>query len=148
MVLSAEANGNRMTVYVDPAFPNAWREEPYYRTLKKLARDAAEANGQVVVHLKKRVIAVLPDRDVDLGELAPGDRITVGAKETSSGPVFEAHKIPADEALSPTGVENRPIRSKLAGRSDLIRRTMAVDARRAAVFHDIERALNQLRASN
>jgi hypothetical protein len=148
MVLSAEVNGNKMTVHVDPAFPNAWREEPYYSTLKKLAHDAADTNGQVLVHLKKRVTVVLPDKDVDLGELSPGDRITVGAKETSSGPVFEAHKIPGGEAQSPNGVENRPARSKLSGRSDLIRRAMAIDARRAAVFHDIERALNQLRASN
>ena len=148
MVLSAEANSNRLTVYVDPAFPNAWREEPYYGTLKKLAHEATDPNGQVVVHLKKRVIVVLPDKDVDLGELAPGDRITVGAKETSGGLTFEAHKISGNEALSPTSVENRPTRSKLAGRSDLIRRAMAADARRAAVFHDIEQALNQLRASN
>jgi hypothetical protein len=147
MVLSGEADGNKMTVYVDPAFPNAWREEPYYSTLKKMARNAVDANDQVVVRLKKRVIVVLPDEDVDLGELSPVDRITVGAKETSD-PVFDAYKISGDEAQSPTGVEYRPARSKLAGRSDLIRRAMAIDARRAAVFHDIERALNQLRASN
>jgi len=147
MVLSPGADGKRMTVHVDPAFPNAWREEPYHGTLRKLAREAADAKGQVVVYLKKRAIVILPDKDVELGELAPGDHITVDVKETSSGRAFEAQRIPADEPLPPSNKDNRLTRSKVAGRSDLIGRAMAVDARRAAVFHDIERALNQFRAS-
>jgi Fe-S-cluster containining protein len=143
MVLSPGADGKLITVHVDPAFPNAWKEDPYHGMLRKLARDAADAKGQVVVYLKKRAIVILPDKDVELGELAPGDHITVDVRETSSGRVFEAHRIPADELLPPSNKDNR---SKVAGRSDLIGRAMAIDARRAAVFHDLERALNQFRA--
>ncbi|MBO0757950.1 MAG: hypothetical protein J2P54_19060 [Bradyrhizobiaceae bacterium] len=148
MVLSPGVDGKRMTVHVDPAFPNAWREEPYHGALRKLARDAADAKGQVVVYLKKSAIVILPDKDVELGELAPGDHIAVDVRETSSGRVFEAHRIPADELLPPRNKDNRSTRSKVAGRSDLIGRAMAIDARRAAVFHDLERALDQLRASD
>jgi hypothetical protein len=147
MVLSPGADGKIISVHVDPAFPNAWREEPYHGTLRKLARDAANAKGQVVVYLKKRAIVILPDKDVELGELAPGDHITVDVKETSSGREFEAHRIPGNELLPPSNKDNRSTRSKVASRSDLIGRAMAIDARRAAVFHDLERALNQFRAS-
>jgi hypothetical protein len=147
MVLSPGAKGEITAVHVDPAFPNAWREEPYHGALRKLARDAADAKGQVVVYLKKRAIVILPDKDVELGELAPGDHITVDVKETSSGRVFEAHRIAADEPVPPSNKDNRSTRSKAAGRSDLIGRAMAIDARRAAVFNDLERALNQFRAS-
>jgi hypothetical protein len=148
MVLSAEADGNRIAAHVDPAFPNAWREEPYYGALKQLARDAVDTEGQVVVYLKKRVIVVLPDQDIELGELAPGDRIIVGAKETSNGRVFEASKISADATPAPSSVENESTRSTLAGRSHLIGRAMAADARRTAVFHDLEQALDRLRATD
>jgi hypothetical protein len=147
MVVSPGADG-KMIVYVDPAFPNAWREEPYHGALKKLARESSDSKGQVVVYLKKRAIVVLPDKDVELGELAPGDHIAVGVTETSSGRVFEAHRISTDEAPPQSNKETRSTRSKGAGRSDLIGRAMAMDARRAAVFHDLERALNQLRASH
>jgi hypothetical protein len=147
MVLALGADGKMMSVHVDPAFPNAWREDLYHGTLRKLARDAADANGQVVVYLKKRTIVILPDKDVELGVLAPGDHVTVDVKETSSGRVFEAHRIASDEPLPLSNKDNRSARSKVAGRSDLIGRAMAVDARRAAVFHDLERALNQFRAS-
>ena len=146
MVLSPETDGKMMTVHVDPAFPNAWREEPYHGMLRILARAASDSKGQVVVYLKKRAIVILPDKDVELGELAPGDHITVDVRETSSGRVFDAHRIPADELLPPSNKDNRSTRSKFAGRSDLIGRAMAIDARRAAVFHDLERALNQFRA--
>jgi hypothetical protein len=147
MVLAPGPDGKMMTVHVDPAFPNAWREERYHGTLRKLARAAADAKGQVVVYLKKRTIVILPDKDVELGELAPGEHITVDVKETSSGRVFEAHRIAADEPLTLNTKDNRSTRSKVACRSDLIGRAMAVDARRAAVFHDLERALSQFRAS-
>jgi hypothetical protein len=146
MVLSAEADGNRMAVHVDPAFPNAWREEPYYGALKRWARDAVDTEGQVVVYLKNRVIVVLPDRDVELGELAPGDRIIAGAEETSTGRALEVSKIPADEIPAPSNVENESARSARAGRSHLIGRAMAEDARRAAVFHELEQALDRLRS--
>jgi hypothetical protein len=148
MVLAAEADGNRIAVHVDPAFPNAWREEPYYGALKQLARDAVDAEGQVVVYLKKRVIVVLPDQDVELGELAPGDSVRVGAGETSNGRVLEASKIPADEIPAPSSTENESTRSTVAGRSRLIGRAMAADARRTAVFHDLEQALDRLRATD
>ena len=138
----------RLAVHVDPAFPNAWREEPYYGMLKRFSRDAVDAEGQVVVYLKKRVIVILPDRDVELGELASGDRIGVGAEETSNGRVFEISKTPADEMPAPSSVENESTRSTHAGRSHLIGRAMAEDARRTAVFHDLEQALDRLRATD
>jgi hypothetical protein len=41
MVIAAEGDGNRLTIYVEPSFPTNWREEPYYSQLRALAIDMA-----------------------------------------------------------------------------------------------------------
>jgi hypothetical protein len=96
MVLYIEDGGNRLGVLVDPGHPTAWRREPYYSQLKEWSRDAVEARQQIVVFIKKRVIVILPDKDVDLGDMDPGEQIWVGAQDTLRGRTWNAAKIPAD----------------------------------------------------
>ncbi|NQU47746.1 MAG: hypothetical protein HQ519_03785 [Planctomycetes bacterium] len=74
MVLVAELDGNRIAV-VDPNRMNAWRSEPFYSDLKRLAQLAAEVMNQVVVCIDYRAIVILPDSDVDLGVVAPDELI-------------------------------------------------------------------------
>src|SRR5689334_24860136 len=50
----------RIAVYVDPAFPNKWRQEPYFTQIKKWATDHFVEQIQVVVYIKDRAIVVLP----------------------------------------------------------------------------------------
>lgn len=77
MVLYVEADGQRIALHVDPARPQAWRQEPYYGQLKEWASRGVEAKRQVVIYIKDRAIVVLPGAEVDLGVMARGDQIVV-----------------------------------------------------------------------
>jgi hypothetical protein len=54
-------------VHVDPGSPTAWRREPYYSQLKAWARVRADRGTQIVVYIKSKAIAILPNKEVDLG---------------------------------------------------------------------------------
>jgi hypothetical protein len=94
MMLNFEKDLTRISVHVDPAHPMAWRREPYYSRFK---RWSAQFAGQKVlmVFVKKRVTVVLPDKDVDLGELGSIDDIRIFSEMTSQGRTWNAVKGPA-----------------------------------------------------
>ncbi len=82
-----------------------------------------------VVFIKRRVIVILPDRivtlpnrDVDLGDMAPGDQIWVGTQETAAGVAWGAFQIPADvpPGRREDGIRRpagRPIESAACGKT-------------------------------
>ena len=96
MIMYFESAGSRLCVRVEPSHANAWRKEPYYSQLKQWSRIAVEARQQIVVYINKRVIVILPDKDVDFGEVELGEQIWVGAQDTPMGRTWQAAKIPAD----------------------------------------------------
>jgi hypothetical protein len=73
MVIASEEGGRRVSVYVDPARPDAWRRDPFHRDIKQWAQWAVEGGQQVLVHAAGRAIAILPDQEVELGPIAKGD---------------------------------------------------------------------------
>ena len=87
--------GARLCVRVDPPHADAWRREPYYSQLRECSRNALESQQQVVVYIRKRTIVVLPDKDVDLGDLEVGNQIWFGAQKTPRGKTWYAAKVPA-----------------------------------------------------
>jgi hypothetical protein len=58
-----------VSAHVDAAFPAACQEKKLYPLLKRLSAVQAQKNSQLLVFIGKRAIAVLPDRDVDLGDV-------------------------------------------------------------------------------
>jgi hypothetical protein len=98
MILSMENAGSRLCVRVEPSHADVWRREPYYSQLKQWSRVAVEARQQIIVYVKKRVIAILPDKDVDFGDVELGEQIWIGAQDTPAGRIWNAVKIPADVA--------------------------------------------------
>jgi len=84
--------GNRLAVHVDPSFPNKWREEPYFSQIKQWAIDYAPERVQVVIYIKERAVVVLPDKEVDLGNIAPNDHIMVARSRQG---VWQAYVQPA-----------------------------------------------------
>lgn len=74
-VMSVYPGTNSLNLSTDPGYPNAWREEKYLTRLRIWAKAALEQGDQVLVFNGPRVTAILPDREVDLGEILPGDRI-------------------------------------------------------------------------
>src|SRR5712671_5304836 len=75
--LGVESDGKLIAVHVDPSDPTAWRREPYFRTLKQFAIKGADINQQVIVYIKNRVIAIFPNKEVEVGTMNPGDHLVV-----------------------------------------------------------------------
>ena len=83
LVFVLEANKSRVVAHCDPGRPLAWREAENYRLLKNMAIVSADSGRQVVVALRDRYTAILPDRDVPLGAVRPGQSIIY--RETGDG---------------------------------------------------------------
>jgi hypothetical protein len=97
IVVYFEGDGNRIALHVDPASPTVWLEEPYYSQIKEWAIMAAEQNKQVIIYVKNRVIAVLPNKEVDLGVMRRGDHIMVASTKTAQGKDWRAFIVPAKD---------------------------------------------------
>ena len=54
------AQGPQITVLVDPAYPDAWRHEPYISQLRQWASDASLAGGYVIVFAGEEVSKISP----------------------------------------------------------------------------------------
>ncbi len=109
IVLARDLDGRRLWAHVDPQRPDAWRREPFYSTLKAWARLSAAQRGQVVVSVGKRIFAILPDRDVDLGIVGKDEVIVTAAKSTPAGLRLDAYKRRKDD------VDTRGSTSPVAG---------------------------------
>jgi hypothetical protein len=96
---------DKLVVHVDPGTPLQWQREPYYSQLKRYAGIALEENGMVNIYVGKKVIVVLPNKDVDLGTFELGDKITMQKRRAGSGwdvNVFKsAQDAPAQQAAPP-----------------------------------------------
>jgi hypothetical protein len=69
--------GGHMTAFVDPGVPGAWRQPPYYETLKRWSAEAARATPArlVMVRIGTRGLVILPDREIDIGAVGPNEAI-------------------------------------------------------------------------
>jgi hypothetical protein len=111
-VLYLQANGANLQVAVDPGFPNAWTRAPYYDHLKHHAREGAERGSFVFVRIGQRMIAVLPDRDQDIGTVALDDEVVVSRRFGGSGYVYDvAVRRPASPEASNASAETQLIAS-------------------------------------
>lgn len=90
IVLASDLNGSRVTAHVDPKRPDAWKQEPYYSTLKKWSKAAVPHGGMVMACVGARMYVIFPDRDVDLGLVGPEDRIVTNEQRTPQGIRLEA----------------------------------------------------------
>ena len=88
--------GRHLTVFADPGNPSAWRRSPYYESLKKWAAQGVRNPADlhlVDVMIGVRCIVILPDREVEIGDLGPDEMIHLACRDTPSGVVFDATKI-------------------------------------------------------
>jgi hypothetical protein len=76
-VISADPKYQALTVSVDPGTPLAWKREPYYATLKQFSKVFFPLNKKVLVSLRGQITIVLPDCDVPLGLIIPGEEIVL-----------------------------------------------------------------------
>jgi hypothetical protein len=88
-VIWTQPDGAILHVDVDPGFPNAWTKPPFYAQIKKWAVESVARNQFVFVRIGLRLIAVLPDREVDLGLVDPEDKLAISRQPGSSGMIYD-----------------------------------------------------------
>ena len=91
LVLYWTNGGKRLVVHVDPNYPGAWRKSPYLESLRDWSREIRQGR-EIIVRERDRVIAILPDKDVDLGKFEPDDRLYIGEMTTAHGKEYFAEK--------------------------------------------------------
>jgi hypothetical protein len=97
MLINFEKDKGLISVHVDSGHPGAWRRQPYYGHLKQWARQLVGQN-MVVVFIKRKTIVVLPDKDVELGDLGALEEIRIVSKITPNGRAWDAIKTPVKAA--------------------------------------------------
>lgn len=95
--------GFRINFTLDTSQPNRWREPPYYNELKALAVLAFRENRQVLVTVGTKVIAVLPDRDVELGHVLEDEVVVTGQCSDGTWGAAKVHKDDPRLARSDSG---------------------------------------------
>jgi hypothetical protein len=96
-VVNYEAEKKRVVIHVDPDRPNAWREAPYHAEIRRWAFAAAREKGLCIVWTGDHAVAVLPNRDKDLGTVR-GDQILVTTeRRTPGGIVYDCLVLEPDD---------------------------------------------------
>jgi len=83
--------GDRLTIYVDPKRPDAWRKEPFRSRLREWAAVMVQKRGQVIVAVAKQRIIVFPDREVNLGDVRDDQDIVTVEERTPNGLMLDAY---------------------------------------------------------
>ena len=73
-VVSVESGG-ALQVTLDPAQPTAWRKEPYHSQIRRWAEHGVNIRRPVLLMIGERASVVLPNSEIEVGELRPGDQV-------------------------------------------------------------------------
>ncbi len=65
-------------VNVDKSFPMAWKQEPFYQTIKSWSQQSREGKGYVAVCVGSRTIVVFPEEDMEIVGVQNGADLKVG----------------------------------------------------------------------
>lgn len=93
MMIYPDAANGRLAVHVDPACPDAWQAAPFHADLRQWAVAADKMGFQVYVAIGRRIIAILPHEDVDLGVFGDDDRLVYERATIDGREVMKARKV-------------------------------------------------------
>jgi hypothetical protein len=93
MMIFPDAANKRLAVHVDPARPDAWQAAPYHADLRHWAAAAEKMGFQVYVAIGRRIVAILPHKDVDLGVFGETDRLVYERVTIDGREVMTARKV-------------------------------------------------------
>jgi hypothetical protein len=103
IMIVMDRSRNHLLAIVDPAYPNAWKREPFHSWLRKNAANGLPHSGAVMVKVNGQVTLVLPDHDVFFGVIAADERIMLARVAGPHGPRIEATLVKAS-ALPPDSI--------------------------------------------
>ena len=98
MVLAYEPDQNRFAIHVDPARKDIWRKEPYYSQIKFWANAVTETKGLVIVNQGTDLIAVTPDREINLGVVREDQSIITTVKIGPNGREIDVIVVEKDDS--------------------------------------------------
>lgn len=81
-LINYEDRAGRIVIHADPARPDAWRADPYIKTIRQWAAASRRQGGMVLVWAGSQATIVLPDREVALGHVRE-DQIIVPVERNS-----------------------------------------------------------------
>ena len=99
MVLRIEGPG--VFVHVDLDHPDAWKKEPYYARLKRIAQGLWHGMSNVIVYVGTQLTVVFAEEDLTIGAPAEGDTVTVSYLMTPLS------RQPCVRVIGASGEENR-----------------------------------------
>ncbi len=85
---------NLLIAYVDPQRPDAWRKDPYYSALKAWSKVLLPRGIHVAIYIGAHTIIVLPDRELDVGDVGPDELVVVRGVPEPGGTRYSAFKAP------------------------------------------------------
>jgi hypothetical protein len=84
-LVNYEDGARRIVIHADPSRPDAWRVDPYIKTIRRWASTAQREGGMVLVRAGSHATVVLPSRDVELGAVRDDQLIVPVKRMTPSG---------------------------------------------------------------
>ena len=96
-----------LTACVDPGYPTAWLRSPYYEQLRQWAAEGLRRFPDlhlVNAMIGNRCIVILPDRDVDIGVMAPDEMIEL---QGAAGAMVEPRKVKQPSVQSAASFNRR-----------------------------------------
>lgn len=90
MVLTIFPGNGFLYAQVDPGAPLAWRKEPYFSDLRRMAKRFNAQNRHVLVFVGDVATLILPDEAVPLGQMSAADNFRVEPAFGPKGPTYRA----------------------------------------------------------
>lgn len=84
-LINYEAQAGRIVIHADPARPDAWRSDPYFKTIRLWAAASRKEGSFVLVWAGANATIVLPDREINLGQVREEQLIVPVERQTARG---------------------------------------------------------------
>jgi hypothetical protein len=91
-VMTIDPVSRYLNLQVDPGHATAWRQEPYYSGLRRMAANLLREERLVVALNGSHATIITQNGDVDLGVMGPEDRVQLKFRITPNGPVYDILK--------------------------------------------------------
>jgi Fe-S-cluster containining protein len=88
IVLSIFPGNGFLYAQVDPSSPQAWRKQPYFDDLRRMAAGLQDLNRRVIVFVGENATLVTPQGATPLGRMNPEERFVVEPAFGPDGPTF------------------------------------------------------------
>ncbi len=96
MVMTYAHHARRVDIQLDPARADAWRTPPYYEQIKRIAENALRGDGFLIVWQGEVAIAVLPDREINLGRVS-SEAVVVTRRHAEGGILYDVALMNPDD---------------------------------------------------